>query len=532
LTGRTVYGAEGVLSMEQATDVLVAGAGPTGLLIAVELRRRGQHVVVVDRAQGPSPYCRALAIQMRTLEVFEQVGVLRQAIDAGLVLRAANFYRDGRKVHRFEIDPAPRSGWPFPFVLSLEQNETERILRERLEQLGGTVAWRTGLVALRPDAGGVTATLGDDAGRTRQLTARYLVGCDGADSTTRTLLGIPFQGTSSPRPHLLADVLVSTDLAADESHRFMAGDQVLVVWPIKGSGRFFLTGPEHGNGSPRLRQPNLEDLRSLCRVMLPGPVMLSEPRWLARYQVHSRIAREFRADRVFLAGDAAHIHPTTGAQGLNTSIQDAYNLAWKLSLALTSRARPVLLDSYQAERRPVAEEVLRASQTGFQSQPRDPVQARQQIVSTFSQVNVSYRDSPIVLDAGATGPDVAVRAGDRAPDAPLTDARSGRQLRLFELIQGVRHTLLTFDPDPGPAEAIARRFPDLIDVRHVRAPGAAAYSPERAPAYVDELGEVGATYGATSPTLVLIRPDGYLAFRGPAEAAGELAGLLDTILVR
>jgi 2-polyprenyl-6-methoxyphenol hydroxylase-like FAD-dependent oxidoreductase len=524
-----------------SSSVLVVGAGPVGLMMATELLRHGTDCRVVDRAPAPSPYCRAVAVQMRTLELFDWIGVVDQALDAGLVVRAANIYRDGVRVHRFEIDPTPKREVPFPFVLSLEQNETERILRQELERLGGRVEWGTELVGLTQDDEAATAIL---RGPTRGEQARvaFIVGCDGAHSFVRKALRVRFEGAAYPESFVLADVTVSGPLATDESYRFISAEQALVVWPIRGCGRFFLTGPEGEvtrGGASRV-PPTLSEMQALVDALTPERVVLSRPRWLARYRVHRRVAERYRGGRVLLAGNAGHVHSTTGAQGMNTGLQDAYNLAWKLALVASGWARPALLDSYEVERRPVALKVLETSEQVFSRESPDPERARRRIVGMLSQLDVSYRCSPIVashpLDGDASvGPD----GGDRAPDGLLAPRGPGPR-RLFELLRGTRHTLLVFAGDDSSADdqelcyaalRVAESYPRLVDVHRIaRERGANGAAP--IPAAIDPDGMLHAAYGAAKPAVYLIRPDGYVAFRSGVRGAPALMPFLASVFAR
>ncbi|MBO0877138.1 MAG: FAD-dependent monooxygenase, partial [Pseudonocardia sp.] len=472
-----------------ATDVLIVGAGPVGLTAGIELRRRGVGCRVIDRLAAPVPYAKAVGIQPRTLELWELAGVLGRALDAATPMRGQIVYVDGRQVARLELTLPPEV--PYGFV-ALPQYETERLLAERLAELGGLVERGVELISFTQDADGVSALLRGPDGESR-VRAGYLVGCDGAHSAVRKGLGLRFEGDAFPEQYMLGDVEVDWNQPAGYGIRSMrradeGPDDILVAIPLPGRSRYRMSmlvpdelasaeAPgtvEHGFGPGPV--PELRHIQAVLDRLAPEPTRASNPRWSSVFRISHRIVDSYGRGRVFVAGDAAHIHPPTGAQGMNTGIQDAVALAWRLALAVAGAAADGLLDSYDAERRPVGEEVVgrtvRHARAGYDADDPDTVILRE------AQLLVAYPDSPVVgegsgADALVAGP----RAGERAPDCRgLRRAAVAFPLRLAELLDGRRHTLLLYADDTeqvrelaAAATATRNRCRDQLDVTFVLA---------------------------------------------------------------
>jgi 2-polyprenyl-6-methoxyphenol hydroxylase-like FAD-dependent oxidoreductase len=353
------------------TQVLIAGAGPIGLTAAIELTRRGIDCRIVDPLLEPPQYAKAVGVQPRTLEVFEGMGVLRRILDAAIQMRGQIVYVNGEKIA--QLDMTLPVDVPFGFI-AIPQYATEQILRDELAMLGVPVERRIRLVRFGQEAEGVTATLAFDDGE-QMVRSRYLVGADGAHSTVRKALGLTFEGAAFEEQYMLGDVEVDWPIPRGYGVRAMhqtngKTDDLLVCIPLPGRGRYRMSmlvpeellaaGPADGiaHGFEGARRPELHHIQAVLDRLSPEPTTARNLRWSSVFRISHRIVDAYGRGRVFVAGDAAHIHPPTGAQGMNTGIQDAHNLAWKLALAISGHAAPGLLDSYDAERRPVGEEVV------------------------------------------------------------------------------------------------------------------------------------------------------------------------------
>ncbi|WP_328663842.1 FAD-dependent monooxygenase [Nocardia salmonicida] len=488
-------------------QVLVAGAGPTGLTLAIDLARRGVDVRIVDRADSPFQGSRGDGLQPRTLEVFDDLGVIDAVLAAGRELPVMRAYFAGAFVgERRMAEPVePTPDVPYPNAWVLGQSDTEAILRARLAELGVRVEFGTALADFTQDDTGVTATLHRD-GTPETVRASYLIGADGGASAVRKRLGIAFDGSTDDSIKMLLGDVRADALDHEYGYWFAAAaDQPMTGFalsPLPGARRFQFAAPLADD-----RSPDLATLQDLADRHGPEEgLVLSDLSWITVWRPNIRLAQRFRDGRVLLAGDAAHVHPPTGGQGLNTGVQDAYNLGWKLAAALGGDPAP--LDTYESERRTVAARILGLS-TELLDKLVDGDEDAMQRGPETRQLGITYR-SP--TEHGQ------LVAGDRAPDAPLHD-ESGRPIRLFDLFRGPHATLLRFAPTPGPAatDAAALDDPDVhtVEIHRFDAPGDRSTDTDR-PTFttlVDTDGHAFTAYAATSGTAVLIRPDGHLAHR-------------------
>jgi 2-polyprenyl-6-methoxyphenol hydroxylase-like FAD-dependent oxidoreductase len=314
-------------------NILIVGAGPTGLVMACKLALSGIPFRLIDKLDAPTPQSRALALQARSLDIFAKLGVLAPMLDQGLALDTALLYANGQEIAKMQFTNVPT---PYPFVLVLPQSDTEAILTARLEELGGRIERKTELLSLS----GHTATLLLPSGEKEMLEATYIIGCDGAHSTVRHALALPFKGAKFPENFYLADVVIPT-LSHREIHAFMTPQGILGIIPLPNAHHFRLITA----GSP----PDLPNLS------------ISEVIWASDFSIHRRIVSHFSVGPTFLCGDAAHIHSPAGGQGLNIGIQDAFNLAWKLALVHHGYANTSLLHTYHRERHKVAKHTLFAT---------------------------------------------------------------------------------------------------------------------------------------------------------------------------
>ncbi|MFJ4469436.1 FAD-dependent monooxygenase [Streptomyces sp. NPDC089424] len=541
------------------TDVLIVGAGPVGLTAAAELRRHGVGCRIVDRLPERLPYAKAVGIQPRTLELWDRMGLVRDALDSAVLMRGQLVYVNGEERGRVDLALPPEV--PYRFA-ALPQYETERLLEEHLARYGTRIERGTELRSLTQEADGVTGRLRTTAGSEHEIRSRFLVGCDGAHSTVRKALGLGFGGGAFPEEYMLADVEVDWDLPQGYGVRAMRlregdVDDLLVCIPLPGRSRYRASmlvppelSPQAGQVRPEPgaedvthgleggRRPALAHVQAVFDRLAPGRATASDMRWSSVFRISHRLVDRYSAGRVFLAGDAAHIHPPTGAQGMNTGIQDAVNLAWKMALAVRGLAQPRLLDSYDAERRPVGEEVVgrtvRHAREGIQADPDDPGT----IMMREAQLLVAYPASPVVgpRAPGNARPD----AGDRAPDCGgLTDSIAAYPMRLHDVLRDRGHVLLLYADADGQADPFAdlanqARAASHGDVRAyaVLAPGTDA---DRAglPVLWDSEGEFRRGYRVEAgPTALFVRPDGHIGARFTPPSATALSHHLAQVFTR
>jgi 2-polyprenyl-6-methoxyphenol hydroxylase-like FAD-dependent oxidoreductase len=406
----------------------------------------------------------------------------------------------------------PTPDIPYPVGLMIPQWRVEQILRERLAGFGVTVELGAGLRGFRQHAGGVTATIGET-----QLEARYLAGCDGGRSAVRKALGLSLRG-QTPDVQLMAVGDVEVDgLGRDAWHQWFAGGGAIMLCPLPGTNAFQVQASHEldQDGSPL--EPTLERFqRTFDRVAgVPG-VRLHDLAWRSTYRVQVRMVDQLRADRVFLAGDAAHVHPIAGGLGMNSGIQDAYNLGWKLGLVLAGHAAPGLLDTYEEERLPIASWLLDIT-SDLLDVVLDAIKETGGGVdavatSELTQLRLRYPWSRLSRRT-ASRPD-GPQPGDRAPDAPLRDAVTGSPVRLFDLFRGPHFTLLGIGERGAAVPGDIR--PDIVKSYRV-GPGG----------LLDDEGHAARAYGTDA--LVLVRPDGYIGLVADPAEPGTVAGYLRSL---
>ncbi|GII65380.1 3-(3-hydroxyphenyl)propionate hydroxylase [Sphaerisporangium krabiense] len=492
-------------------DVLVVGAGPTGLTLACELAVRGVRSRLVDRADRFFGGSRADGIQPRTLEVFADLGILGPILaagDLGMVMRA---YQGDTVVWEGRMgDPAePTPSVPYPNIWFVPQFRTEEILRERLAALGGRVESSTELVGLTQDADGVTGVL-NRGGKPETVRARYLVGADGGRSAVRKRLGVPFPGeTDENTTMLFADARVD-GIGRDHGRIWQTGDGLVSVTPLAGTDLFVVVAPPPGDEG----EPVGDHLqRQVTEASGRRDIVVREVTWHTTWRANTRMAERFREGRVFLAGDAGHVHPPTGGQGMNTGIQDGYNLGWKLAATLAG-APDLLLDSYEPERMAAARAALDISTRLLEKHKRGDDDAHVRGAEVHG-LTLNYRGGPLSRGDHAG----TVAAGDRAPDAPATMA-DHRPIRLFELFRGPHWTLLAFGAAHASTVSVLNdRYGPALRAHAVVRPG----EPTGEHAVVDGDGHVRAGYGVADGALVLVRPDGYIGFMASPGTIGQVA---------
>jgi 2-polyprenyl-6-methoxyphenol hydroxylase-like FAD-dependent oxidoreductase len=500
------------------TEVLIVGAGPTGLVLALWLTRLGVRVRIVDKTAEPGTTSRALAVQARTLEFYSQVGLADTVVERGRKTIAANLWVAGKRAAQAVLGEMGVGLSPFPYALIFPQDEHERLLVERLAEGGVQVERRTELLRFEDADGRVIAYLKRPDGEQERCEAAYLAGCDGAHSTVREALQIGFPGGVYDHLFYVADVEATGAAINGELNIALDKTDFLVVFPLKSDGRARLIGTVRQEAEHQREELSWNDVST--RILQWMPIDVKRVNWFSTYRVHHRVAGHFRKDRAFLLGDAAHIHSPVGGQGMNTGIGDAVNLAWKLAAVLQGRAGASLLDSYEPERIAFAQRLVATTDRAFTAVTSPgalarlirlhvvplllaPIYrltaARRLMFRTVSQTAVNYRESN--LSEGRAG---AVHGGDRLPwvkselngndnFGPLTSL--AWQVHIY-----------------GEANSEIRR---VCEERGL-------------PLHVFPWRPEAARTGLLRDAVYLLRPDGYVALADPEGRAAAVSSYLDS----
>jgi 2-polyprenyl-6-methoxyphenol hydroxylase-like FAD-dependent oxidoreductase len=498
-------------SSSHQCEVLVVGAGPTGLTLAAHLLARGIRTRIIDKHRTPMPHSRALGVSARTLELLDTMGMSEAFVDLGHQVHEIRMYSGSRTLVR---ESFRHNGSRFGFVLHLPQQQSETLLRARVVELGGSVEHGVELVDFTANDAGVDVTLRAVDGQTTQTSVGYVVGCDGAHSQVREGLDFAFVGQPYPQDWLLADVTLDGAGSDDAVHLYFRPNGLPLSCIPMGGSRWRVTMPNAGDRAGAT--PTFEEIQELVAQRAPHPMTIADPTWLSCFRSQLRLTTSYRRGRVLLAGDAAHVHSPAGGQGMNTGMQDAANLSWKLALVADGRAPDALLDTYEQERLPVARAVL-----GFTDKlvglltMRQPVKravrdtvlpiatsvaaVQRRAAGRLAQTSVAYAPGPLVSPDGIRrGP----RPGQRCPDV-LVGTRAG-VARLHRLLGSGRHVLIV-SSDASPATTELAGFGDwteLVDVVH---------------------GDLGAAF-------TLVRPDGVVAVRGSRRESGRVLAYLQQLV--
>lgn len=472
---------------DDSTDVLICGAGAAGLALAIDLARRGVRFRLIEKMPEPFHGSRGKGIQPRTQEIFEDLGILDRIVALGGVYPPQREYRiDGSYVDSNVVAPRePTPEEPYHIPLMIPQFLTERVMRERLAEFGHAVEFGCELVGFEQDDTGVSARLRCEQGE-EHLRVRYLIGADGGRSFVRNALDIGLPGKTLGIRALVADVALS-GLDRNAWHRFNSDsmETQIALCPLAGTDLFQIQAPIPLAGEPDLSASGLNVV--VAERTGRKDIHIESVSWASAYSMNARLADRYRVGRVLLVGDAAHIHPPTGGQGLNTSVQDSYNLGWKLA-AVTEGRSDALLDTYEEERRPIAASVLGLSTQLLDAAKRGDIRRGREV----HQLDIGYQKSSLAMETPPRAR--GLRAGDRAPDAVLRGA-AGQPKRLFELLAGPHWTLVGFEVDRNcvPPRAGLR-------IHTVGSGGDLA----------DDSGHFQNAYAASPGDWVLVRPDGYI----------------------
>ena len=519
------------------SHVLIVGAGPTGMTAALELTRLGVPVRIIEREPRPATTSRAIGVQARTLELFEQRGLTDRLLRTANPGVAGSIYGEGKRTFRLDFS---NNGSRYGYIAFISQAETEATLREALERQGVSIEREIELVALsqgeKPEA--VSAILKHKDGRLEAFECAYLVDSEGAHSVARTTLGFHFAGKTREEQYVLGDLYIDGDLPSTDFHIFSSEHGFMGLFPM-GGGRFRLIASNPLSTPEKGKEPSLDEIQTIYNQRSHIPARFHDMSWSSYFRINSRMVDKLSSGRVFLGGDAAHIHSPAGAQGMNTGIQDAINLAWKLAFVLRGDADPRLLETYNSDRLPVIRDVLTKTEgltdaIGDESKLFRSVFShiapwvvshefvQEKATERMSQLAFGYRRSPLSVTRSALG---TIEAGDRVPDLdallvggagqPNTEPQT---VRLFDVLRTDRFTLLYTNLEDSEAVHQAAQeslgpWRSLFETVSVRP------QPGREDQFNRVLGK--------APGLILVRPDGYAAFTGKPNAPEALSAYLN-----
>ncbi|HYB53250.1 MAG TPA: FAD-dependent monooxygenase [Thermoanaerobaculia bacterium] len=499
------------------TDVLIVGAGPTGLMLANQLGRRGVRTQIIDRHEGPAQQSRALGVQPRTLEIYSHLGIDREAIELGKKALGADMSARGKRAAHVPLDTIGTDLSPYPYLLILGQDDNELLMGRALRRWNLSIQWNTELVGLSQEADHVRTTVKQPDGASREISAAWVAGCDGARSSVREMNAIDFVGAPYEHVFFVADTEMTGPMVPEELNVYLWRGGFHLFFPLRGVNHWRLVGilPKALRGRDDL---TLDDVTPSIRKEAGAELSVKTCRWFSTYRIHHRRAARFRTGRCFVLGDAAHIHSPVGAQGMNTGLQDAYNLAWKIALVVSGRADASLLDSYEGERLPVAQRLLATTDRMFSIivsettwaglfrtylMPRLLAMAmridrlRKAFFRAISQIGIRYRYSSLSVTPPGW-PERSPRGGDRFPWLKVKLSAGGPTEDLFDMLNDTRFNLVTV----GQA-SVPEIPPGLTDLL-------ACLPIAKDPVNEREL----ARANVPCPSFFLLRPDCYIGLCG------------------
>lgn len=521
--------------------MLIVGAGPTGLMLACQLALHDISFRIVDKSEDHTTQSRALVVQARSIEIFDQMGLAGKALQLGKIAKAGGAFINGKKAFRVELKNPGEGLTKFPFLLMLEQSQTESLLLEFLAHYGKLVERNKELIDFRQDSSHVTSMITHKNGNEEIIKSKYLVAADGAHSVVRDTLKIPFIGTTYEESLFVLDCKVKIDIPNDEMYLAFAESSFAGFFPLT-NGRYRILGniPKHLIKKKHL---NFEDIEPDFAKRIRMNVALSDPQWISAYRSHHRYANTFRLGRCFLAGDAAHIHSPVGAQGMNTGLQDSYNLAWKLALVIKTKAKDSLLDSYTFERIIIAKNLVRTTDKAFKLITSSNILIKtfrlhlmpliMRVLAVFlqkaislpkrgfklvSEIGIDYRNSPLSLNASLGNfPAHSPRPGDRLPYI-LFKGTDTKEINIQDKIRGSFFHLFLFGDNLSH---------DMNAILH---PFESFFSFELIPRSYDTE-TLYKKLGIEHQGFIMIRPDMYIAYRATQFDAIHFKNYLSQFLV-
>lgn len=512
------------------TDVIIIGAGPTGLSLACQLIRHGIDFVIVEKNEGVTSFSKALGVHARTLEIYEQLGLAQKAVERGVIAGKVRLLEGGEIRGEVDLSNVGQGLSAYPYMLVLEQNKNEQLLYEYMQSHGKDVLWQTELESFSHTEAGVTAHVKNSAGASQIIEAGYLVGCDGPKSPVRHALGLSFEGSTFERLFYVADVQIDWKFSHDALHVCLAKNSVVAFFPMRGENRWRIVGAFPEGHEKEEGEILYEEIEQRIKDEAEIELEISHVNWFSVYKVHTRHVEKFSVGRCFLAGDSAHIHTPAGGQGMNTGIQDAYNLAWKLALVLKGIASERIMDTYNEERLPNARRLLGTTDrmfnlaagtdwlfglirtTVFPPMAKyilsfDAVKKR--FFPLISQIGINYRDGSLSRHEGDE--EFEVRAGDRLPYF-LFEGKS-----IYDKLREPRFHLLTFSDGESDYQTvrseIESEYGSIVDYNVV-------------PLYA----HVAEIFGSEKPFNVLLRPDNYIGFISQETSLSALRAYFNEVI--
>ena len=495
------------MSMTRTTDVIIIGAGPTGLALACQLIRYGIDFVIIDKNESITPHSKAIGVQARTLEIYEQIGLADKLVAEGQVVERARLIVSGEVRGEANFREFGKGMSPYPFVLIVEQGRHEKVLHDYITANGKEVGWRTELESFSQDEAGVSCVIKKANGETEAIEAKYLIGCDGAKSRVRHSLGLTFEGSTFERIFYVADVEIDWDFPHDAGHAFLLRTNLLVFFPMRGNQQWRIVGTFPEEFAKDEGDVLYGEIEEQIRRDAELDLDITKVNWFSTYKVHTRRVNRFSEGRCFLAGDSAHIHTPAGAQGMNTGIQDGYNLAWKLAMVLRGHADDRILETYNEERLENAKDLLETTDRFFNlAASPEPIMSflrtkvfpyvagvafsleavRKFLFPRVSQIAINYRHGRLSEHAGDGGLDI--RAGDRIPYF-LVDGES-----IYDRLREPKFHVVRFSGANSGDGELSKEFDDFVDRTNV-----------------DLTPQVAEIFGTDKPFNVLLRPDNYIA---------------------
>jgi 2-polyprenyl-6-methoxyphenol hydroxylase-like FAD-dependent oxidoreductase len=493
------------------TDVLIVGAGPTGLSLACQLVRYGINFVIIEKKAGVTTHSKAIGVQARTLEIYEQLGVSKQAIALGQIAGKIRIIANGKVRGQVDLSDMGQDLSPYPYLFVLEQSKNEQLLYDYLQNHQQQVQWQTEIEQFTQDKMGVTAQVKTYSGESETIIAKYLVGCDGARSPVRHALGLSFEGSTLERLYYVVDAQIDWEFGADAGYGCISRDSLTFFFPMAGEKRYRIVGTFPEGFDQNIEEILYETIEQRIQEDTKLALDISNVKWFSVYKVNTRAVNQFSIGRCFVAGDAAHVHSPAGGQGMNTGIQDAYNLAWKLAFVIKGYASAKLLETYNEERLPNAQRLLETTDRAFNILVGSnwfysfmrmkilPLVAKytigrdlvgRNIFSSISQIRINYRHSS--LSQHGDDRQFKVKAGDRMPYFSIDGDSIYNKLRTPKF-----HLLVFHQGGHGDLDWLQEfnnEYRDLINVKLILLNS-----------------DIAKLFGVDQPFHLLLRPDNHIA---------------------